>query len=107
MLVVVAELEVIYEPVVMVVALLVVAWVDMDEEVLVEVSMRIPPEEVEEVMLILEVVVPVVALKLPSPKLKLLPVDSMLCQLPLSAGVSEYLLFSDPHETVRYPIEQG
>jgi len=86
LLVVVAELEVVFEPVeevvavVMVVAL-VVAWVDVDEEVLVDVSLRIPPVEVELVLVFeaLELLL-LPELELPSP-----PSDLMLCQLPVSS----------------------
>ena len=93
MLVVVAELEVVFEPVeepvavvavVMVVALVALVGVD---EALVDVSIRIPPVEVEELVLVFEAVL-VEALELllpPELELPLPPSDLMLCQLPLSS----------------------
>jgi hypothetical protein len=92
LLVVVAELEVVFEPVeepvaVVRVVALVAALVDVDEELLVDVSIRIPPVEVEELVLVFEAML-VEALELllsPELELPLPPSDLMLCQLPLSS----------------------
>jgi len=87
LLVVVAELEVVFEPVeeVVAVVMVVVAWVDVDEEVLADVSWRIPPEEVEELVLVFEPVLVEALELLPELELPSPPSDLMLCQLPLSS----------------------
>jgi hypothetical protein len=92
LLVVVAELEVVFEPVeepvaVVRVVALVAALVDVDEELLVDVSIRIPPVEVEELVLVFEAMLVEAPELLLSPELELPlpPSDLMLCQLPLSS----------------------
>jgi len=87
LLVVVAELEVVFEPVeeVVAVVMVVVAWVDVDEEVLADVSWRIPPEEAEELVLVFEPVLVEALELLPELELPSPPSDLMLCQLPLSS----------------------
>jgi hypothetical protein len=94
LLVVEDELEVVFvEPVPVAVARVVAAvvvdaLVDVDEELVVEVSIRMPPVEEVELVPVFEEVVGVEldeTLELLSPELELPPEDLMLCQLPLSS----------------------